>query len=106
MRGGKRMAPLLSVKMEDICERPFEYAVEPFHIAGNLYYVGNSWVSVYLIDTGEGLILIDTAMPQTVYLTLEGIRRLGFNPKDIRLILLSHAHYDHCGWLNIQAPGS
>ena len=51
MRGGKRMAPLLSVKMEDICERPFEYAVEPFHIAGNLYYVGNSWVSVYLIDT-------------------------------------------------------
>lgn len=103
MRGGKRMAPLLSVKMEDICERPFEYAVEPFHIAGNLYYVGNSWVSVYLIDTGEGLILIDTAMPQTVYLTLEGIRSLGFNPKDIRLILLSHAHYDHCGGARLLA---
>lgn len=97
------MAPLLSASMETICERPWEYAVEPFRIAEGLYYIGNSWVSVYLIDTGEGLILIDTAMPQTVYLTLEGIRRLGFNPKDIKLILLSHAHYDHCGGARLLA---
>ena len=88
---------LLSVSMEDVCQRPWAYAVEPFHIVDRLYYVGNSWVSVYLIDTGDGLLLIDTAMAQNVHLTLEGIRKLGFNPCHIRWILLSHAHYDHCG---------
>ncbi len=88
---------MLSASMEDICQFPWKYAVEPFHISGGLYYVGNSWVSVYLIDTGDGLLLIDTAMAQNVYLTLEGIRKLGYDPRDIRWILLSHAHYDHCG---------
>ena len=91
------MAPLLSVKMEDICERPWEYAVEPFQVANGVYYIGNSWVSIYLLDTGDGLALIDTAMPQTVYLTLEAVRKLGYRPADIKWILLSHAHYDHCG---------
>ena len=81
----------------DICMHPWKYYVEPFRIAGNLYYVGNSDVSSHLIDTGQGLILLDTAFPQTVYLLLESIRRLGFNPDDIRLILHCHGHYDHFG---------
>jgi metallo-beta-lactamase class B len=81
----------------DICIHPWKYFVEPFRIAGNLYYVGNRDVSSHLIDTGEGLILIDTAFPQTVYLLLESIRRLGFNPADLELILHCHAHYDHFG---------
>ena len=80
-----------------ICTHPWELACEPFRIAGNLYYVGNTNVSSHLIDTGEGLILIDTAYPQTVYLLLESIRRLGFDPDDIRAILHVHAHYDHLG---------
>lgn len=88
---------LVSANMDDICRSPWLYAVEPFLVIGGLYYVGNSWVSVYLLDTGDGLLLIDTAMAQNVYLTLEGIRKLGFDPRDIRWILLSHAHYDHCG---------
>lgn len=88
---------LLSANMADICFQPWLYAVEPFRIMDRLYYVGNSWVSVYLIDTGDGMLLIDTAMFQNVYLTLEGIRKLGFDPANIRWILLSHAHYDHCG---------
>jgi len=81
----------------DICERPWEFAVEPFRIAGNLYYVGNRDVSCHLIDCGVGLILIDTAFPQTLYLLLESIRRLGFDPRQIAYVLHSHAHYDHCG---------
>jgi len=81
----------------DICMHPWKYRVEPFRIAGNLYYVGNSDVSSHLIDTGEGLILLDTAFPQTVYLLLESIRRLGFDPDDIRYILHCHGHYDHFG---------
>lgn len=88
---------LMSASMEDICRAPWNYAVEPFRVVGTVYYIGNNWVSVYLIDTGDGLLMIDTAMAQNAYLTMEGIRKLGFNPKDIKWILLSHAHYDHCG---------
>jgi len=81
----------------DISTQPWKFQVEPFHIAGGLYYVGNSNVSSHLIDTGDGLILLDTAYPQTVYLLLESIRRLGFDPDDIAYILHCHGHYDHFG---------
>jgi metallo-beta-lactamase class B len=81
----------------DICMHPWDYAVEPFCIAGNLYYVGNRDVSSHLIDTGEGLILLDTAFPQTVYLLLESIRKLGYDPSDIQTIVHCHGHYDHFG---------
>lgn len=84
-------------KLVQGCERPWEVAVEPFRVAPHVYYVGNSWVGGYLIDTDEGLILIDTTMHHQVYLIFESIRRLGFDPKDIKLILITHAHYDHIG---------
>jgi metallo-beta-lactamase class B len=78
-------------------ERPWEVALEPFKVAPHVYYVGNTWVGAYLIDTSEGLILIDTTMHGQVYLVLESIRKLGFDPKDINILLVSHAHYDHIG---------
>ena len=83
--------------MEKATTHPWEYAVEPFRIAGDLYYMGNRDVSSHLIDSGAGLILLDTTYPQTVYLLLESIRRLGFNPDDIAYILHHHGHYDHFG---------
>lgn len=83
--------------MERICMYPWEFWVPPFRICGNLYYVGNSNVSAHLVDTGDGLILIDTTFPQSAYLLLESIRRLGFNPGNIRYILHCHGHYDHFG---------
>lgn len=83
--------------IEEICTHPWKHRVEPFRIAGNLYYVGNANVSCHLIDTGDGLVLLDSAFPQTVYLLLESIRRLGFDPRDLRLIVHTHAHYDHFG---------
>ena len=79
------------------CERPWEVAVEPFRVAPNVYYVGNSWVGGYLVRTDEGLILIDTTMHHQVYLIFESIRKLGFDPLDIKMILCTHAHYDHIG---------
>ena len=79
----------------DICMRPWEFAVEPFCILGNLYYVGNQNVSSHVIDTGQGLILLDTAFPQTVYLLLESVHKLGFSPYEIHTIVHCHGHYDH-----------
>ena len=78
--------------------RPWEGYVEPFRLAKGVHYIsGNDWVGAYLIDSGDGLILIDTAMHETVYLLLENVRRLGYAPTDIKKILISHAHIDHLG---------
>ena len=90
------------------CERPWEVAVKPFQVAPHTWYVGNSWVGAYLIDTSDGLILIDATMQPQVYLLFESIRTLGFSPDDIKLVLLSHAHYDHGGGIRavLEASGA
>ncbi len=80
-----------------ICTHPWRFDLPPFRIADGVYYVGNRAVCAHLLDTGEGLLLIDTGFPQTVYLLLESIRRLGFDPRDLAIILHTHAHYDHIG---------
>lgn len=69
----------------------------PFRILENLYFVGTKPASAHLIDTGEGLILLDTGYPQTLYLILDSIRELGFSPYDIKYVLLTHGHIDHLG---------
>lgn len=76
---------------------PWEGYMEPFKIFGNLYFVGNRYASSHIIDTGDGLILLDSNYPQCLYLVLEGIRNVGLNPADIKYIIHSHGHYDHIG---------
>ena len=80
--------------------RPWLLTRAPFRVAPRVYYVGNTWVGAYLIDTGDGLVLIDTTVFETVYLVLEAIRDLGYNPHDIKHILLTHCHIDHSGGVN------
>jgi metallo-beta-lactamase class B len=70
---------------------------EPFRIFGNTYYVGVAQLSVLLVATDAGLILLDGALPQSVPLIDANIRKLGFRTEDVRFILNSHAHYDHAG---------
>ena len=84
----------------DIFKYPHKYAVHPFRIAGNLYYVGNASVSSHLIDTGDGLILIDTTFPHTYPLLVNSIWEAGFSIYDIKYILHSHGHFDHFGGTN------
>ena len=67
----------------------------PLKLYGNSYFVGTGGLSMVLIDTGDGLILIDGALPQTVAATQAKIRQLGFRVEDIRYILNTEAHYDH-----------
>ncbi|MBX9599953.1 MAG: subclass B3 metallo-beta-lactamase [Bryobacteraceae bacterium] len=73
--------------------------VEPFKIAGNLYYVGASGVSAFLVTDPKGHILIDSGFRETVPLVMAAIRKLNLKPEDIRYLLASHAHNDHVGGL-------
>jgi metallo-beta-lactamase class B len=78
--------------------------IAPFKVMDNLYYVGPGSVAVWLIPTSQGLILIDTAQEPYVDTVVENIRKVGFDPKNIKYILLSHGHLDHFGGANkIQA---
>lgn len=72
-------------------------SVEPFCIAGNLYYVGASGVAAYLITTPEGHILIDSGFSETVSHIEANMKKLGYRFEDIRILLISHGHYDHVG---------
>ena len=67
----------------------------PFHIAGNLYYVGSRGLANYLITTPQGNILINSDMEANVPLIKASIERLGFKFGDTKILLISHAHFDH-----------
>ena len=69
----------------------------PRHIIGNIYYVGPSGVSSWLITTPQGHILIDTTFEDGVSNICRNIEQLGFRAGDIKFVLSSHAHVDHTG---------
>lgn len=70
---------------------------KPFEIVDKVYFVGNTWVSAFLLDTEAGLVLIDCAIQETLYQMIDGIYQLGFDPHKLKKILLTHGHFDHCG---------
>ncbi|HTW67924.1 MAG TPA: subclass B3 metallo-beta-lactamase [Bryobacteraceae bacterium] len=72
--------------------------VKPFRVIGNIYYVG-AHVSSFYIKTPSGAILLDGGLPETAPLIEKNIAALGFSIKDVKILLNSHAHYDHCGGL-------
>ena len=72
-------------------------AFAPFKIAGNIYYVGTTDPTAFLITTTAGHILIDTTYEQSAPLVADSIRKLGFKLEDVKIILSSHAHLDHVG---------
>lgn len=71
----------------------------PAHIHGQTWYVGTCGITVVLVDTGAGLVLIDTGPVEAVPHVLANVRALGFDPKKIRWILSTHEHFDHVGGL-------
>jgi hypothetical protein len=68
-------------------------------MVGNVYYIGASEIASFLIATSGGLIVLDGGFAETAPLILANIRSLGFDPHDVRILLNSHAHYDHAGGL-------
>lgn len=71
-------------------------SIAPFRIAGNLYYVGSEDLASYLIVTPQGDILINSTLVENVPMIQHNIEALGFHFGDIKILLISHGHYDHC----------
>jgi len=67
----------------------------PFKIVGDVYYVGANNIASILVATPQGHVLIDTGTQKMAAVVFPNIVRLGFKPADIKLMLISHAHYDH-----------
>ena len=72
---------------------------QPFRIAGNLYYVGSTGITSFLITGPEGHVLIDGGFPETAPLIIGSIAKLGFDIADVKVLLNTHAHSDHAGGL-------
>jgi metallo-beta-lactamase class B len=73
--------------------------VTPFHVIGNVHYVGARGVSAFLITTKAGSILLDAGLPETAPLIAKSIAGLGFQLANVKYLLNSHAHFDHAGGL-------
>ncbi|HUL34341.1 MAG TPA: subclass B3 metallo-beta-lactamase [Candidatus Eisenbacteria bacterium] len=67
----------------------------PFRIAGNLYYVGSKGLASYLVVTPQGNILINSDLEANVPMLAASVEKLGFRFQDTKILLISHAHWDH-----------
>jgi metallo-beta-lactamase class B len=81
-------------RMDDIA---YQKSVGPIKVFDNLWYVGPGYVSVWLITTPQGHVLLDAAQEPYVDHVLGNIVKAGFNPADIEYIFLAHGHADHFG---------
>jgi len=106
-KGGKATASLwsalialfaLSVSIHLAAQIPASWTAPfpPFRIAGSLYYVGSEDLASYLIVTPQGNILVNSNLESSPALIRKSVEALGFRFKDIKILLISHAHYDHC----------
>jgi metallo-beta-lactamase class B len=93
------LLPALAAGQADPTSRSWNQPVEPFRIAGNLYYVGASDIASYLVATPEGHVLLDGGFVETVPLIRESVKKLGFKIEDVKILLNTHAHYDHAAGL-------
>ena len=82
-------------KLGEIRKQPSLGKMTPFKVFGSTYFVGTYQASCHLIDTGDGLIMIDPGYENTTELVLDSIRSLGFRAEDIKYIINTHHHRDH-----------
>ena len=80
-------------------KRGGQQPAEPFRIAGNLYYVGANDVSAFLLTGPDGHIVLDGGYPTTARMIMASIAKLGFDIKDVKVLLNSEPHPDHAGGL-------
>lgn len=86
---------LLVTQLHAQANQDWTTPIDPFRIAGNLYYVGSKDLASYLIVTPQGNILVNSSLEASVPLIRNSVEKLGFRFSDIRILLISHAHFDH-----------
>ncbi len=89
----------LAESSEDPLVKMWNLPVAPSRLIGNIYYVGASEVSSFLIVTPAGDFILDAGFEQTAPLIEANIKKLGFKLQDVKYLLVSHTHYDHAGGL-------
>lgn len=93
---GQTLSPL-AARLEQERDNLELQRVAPFKVFDNLYYVGVGWVASWLVTATDGLIVIDTLEERYVDHLLNGITKLGFDPRNIKHVLVLQAHFDHLG---------
>ena len=93
------LAVFLGIKWREGTDNGGQKPAEPFRIAGNLYYVGANDIASFLITGPEGHVLIDGGYPGTPPLIMASMAKLGFDIKDVKVLLNSEHHFDHAGGL-------
>jgi len=93
------VAVILVIKWKEASDHGGQQPAEPFRIAGNFYYVGANDVTSFLLTGPEGHVLIDGGYPGTAPMIMASIAKLGFKITDVKVLLNSHAHFDHAGGL-------
>jgi metallo-beta-lactamase class B len=94
VRGAMAADPALFLKVARTTMK-WDEAAEPMKIIGPIYFVGTKGLSVWLIRGSAGDVLLNTAMAESGPMIEASIRKLGFDPKDIKWLLTGHAHVDH-----------
>ena len=93
--GFTAMLLLLLTPVQAATNADWTTPIAPFRIAGNLYYVGSRDLASYLIVTPQGDILINSSLESSVPLIRSSVEQLGFKFRDVKILLISHAHSDH-----------
>jgi metallo-beta-lactamase class B len=93
------LCPLTTDAQADETSRSWNQPVNPYRVIGNIYYVGAAEVTSFLIVTPAGHILLDSGFAETVPQIKQNIAQLGFRLQDVKILLNSHAHFDHAGGL-------
>jgi metallo-beta-lactamase class B len=97
-----RFYPLLVISLAAWAQSPHDgnTAIPPYKVIGNIYYVGADDITSYLITTPQGHIVINAGYEDTPPIIEAGIRKVGFKPSDVKILLNGQAHYDHVAGLS------
>ncbi len=100
------IAPLLTSLL--LAQNNWTEPFAPHRVVDNVYYVGSAGLASYLITSPQGHILINSSLESSVPLIKASIEKLGFQYRDVKILLISHAHWDHCAgsWLIKEQTGA
>lgn len=96
---GAALALALTLSAPAFAQANWNKPAEPFHVIDNIYYVGTEGLGAYLFTGEEGHVLLDGATPEGAAVIKANIAKLGFKLSDVKILLNSHAHFDHSGGL-------